>query len=65
MPKVNTTEDLKKNPVDFHVLGSITDEDTGAWVANGVYVNDDGEQVDVTGNYNQYQFTVRRSFASQ
>lgn len=43
-------------PVDFHVVGTVNDEDTMAWSASGTYVNDDGVTLNVAGNYNQYLF---------
>jgi hypothetical protein len=38
------------------VLGSITDQATGKWVAHGRYINDDGEVLNITNNYNSYTF---------
>ena len=56
---------MKNKPVDFHVVGTVNDPDTMSWSAAGTYVNDDGDTLDVTGNYNQYLFQVRRSGTAQ
>jgi alpha-glucosidase (family GH31 glycosyl hydrolase) len=50
----NTTKDLQNQYVDFHVLGSLTDSQSGKWVSQGRYINDDGLSLNITGNYNSY-----------
>jgi alpha-glucosidase (family GH31 glycosyl hydrolase) len=50
----NTTKDLQNQYVDFHVLGLITDSQSGKWVSRGRYINDDGLSLNITGNYNSY-----------
>jgi hypothetical protein len=52
------TADLQKEPVDFHILGEVTDESTGAWSANGIYINDDGVNLNLEGNFNAYAISA-------
>lgn len=58
---LNTSAELQKLPVDFHVVGTVSDPDTLTWSATGTYINDDGITLDTTGNYNQYVIISRRS----
>lgn len=48
---MNTTADLQKEPVDFHILGrlNVTNETTQFYEAHGDYINDDGESTNDTG----------------
>jgi hypothetical protein len=48
-------------PVDFHVLGTLNDADTLSWSAAGDYINDNGVDLNTTGNFNQYRLTARRT----
>lgn len=41
--KVMTTADLQSHPVDFHILTTVDASNPDAYIANGDYVNDDGE----------------------
>lgn len=50
----NTTKDLQNQYVDFHALGSVTDIQSGKWVSQGRYINDDGLSLNISGNYNSY-----------
>jgi alpha-glucosidase (family GH31 glycosyl hydrolase) len=60
VPTANTTADLQKEPVDFHVLGEVIDTTTGTWTASGVYYNDDGVTLNITGRYNSYSLSASR-----
>jgi hypothetical protein len=55
---IRTTVDLQKIPVDFHVLPLPSDPSALNWRASGIYANDDGLNLDVTGNWNQYSFSL-------
>jgi|Laugresu1bdmlbdd_1035124.scaffolds.fasta_scaffold06335_5 alpha-glucosidase (family GH31 glycosyl hydrolase) len=59
----NTSEDMKKAPVDLHIHPQkITETQRNRnYQAKGVYVNDDGKNPTIDGNYNEYQisFTYR------
>lgn len=50
----NTTYALQFQPVDFHINPKKTPWAPAFWSANGVYINDDGESLNITGNYNEY-----------
>ena len=52
--KFSTSGDLQKRPVEFHALGSVTGNNS--WTAQGRYVNDDGETLDLVSNFNSYTF---------
>lgn len=45
--KVKTTKDLKANPIELHILPNCVD---ATCTANGRYLNDDGETLDLDGN---------------
>lgn len=49
-----TTKDLQNQPVELHILGQYRVPGIMSWSAEGFYVNDDGETVDLYGNVNQY-----------
>ena len=49
-----TIYDLQAKPVDLHINPSPTPWAPSSWHASGVYINDDGESFNITGNYNQY-----------
>jgi hypothetical protein len=55
--KIKVSHDLKKWPVDLHILPVCDAENCGA---SGRYVNDDGISVDVDGAQNRYTFTYRQ-----
>ena len=48
----NTSVDLQKLPVDFHIMGSPVGN--GTWSAQGRYINDDGVSLNIDKNYNSY-----------
>ena len=52
--KANTSVDLQNSPVDLHILGQYRVPGIQSWAAEGLYVNDDGLNVDTQGNVNQY-----------
>ena len=55
--KINTTADLQKKPVEFHVVGAKV-LDNGNWRAEGIYYNDDGYKLNLTDNGNYYQLVA-------
>jgi alpha-glucosidase (family GH31 glycosyl hydrolase) len=55
--KVNNTEDLKDQAVDFLVLPIC---DSTSCHASGQYLNDDDTQVDLDGNLNNYTISYER-----
>ena len=59
--KANTTADMQKQPVDLHILGKEGFIDFVHWFSEGMYINDDGEQRDIKGNYNRYYFSAEQS----
>lgn len=54
---INTTAQLQQEYVDFHVLPSLSADET-TWSANGLYYNDDGVVFNFTNNSNSYQISV-------
>lgn len=56
-----SSKDLQDQPIDLHILGDPADGDKGflRWEARGVYVNDDGETLDINRNFNGYNFIAR------
>ena len=55
--KINTTADLQKKPVEFHVVGAKV-LDNGNWRAEAIYYNDDGYKLNLTDNGNYYQLVA-------
>ena len=57
----NTSKALQDKPIELHILGDPAQGPQGFlyWEARGVYVNDDGETLDVTNNFNGYNFIAR------
>ena len=45
---VLTTKDLQKHPIDLHI-NPLFDKESGSYLANGTYLNDDGEILDFIG----------------
>lgn len=45
----NTTADLQKQPVEFHIHGKPYSADFSSWNATGAYLNDDGVVLDLLG----------------
>lgn len=60
-----TTVDLQKQPIDLHILGSKVSTDNNNWNAVGVYVNDDGVNLELTDNWNRYDFSVKGQFSDK
>jgi len=54
---IMTSKELQKYPVDMHILGAAGKQGHG-WYAIGSHVNDDGENVTLSNNYNQYSFAA-------
>ena len=56
-----TSKDLQNAPIELHVLGDPTTGPQGFiyWEAKGTYINDDGEVLDISGNFNGYNFVAR------
>jgi len=48
------TYELTQYPVDFHILGNPTNNLGYLWYSAGSYVNDDGINPNLLGNYNEY-----------
>jgi len=48
------TYELTQYPVDFHILGNPTNNLGYLWYSAGSYVNDDGINPALLGNYNHY-----------
>lgn len=40
--------------MEFNVLGSLASTGQGKWIAQGRYINDDGETLELAGNVNGY-----------
>lgn len=59
LESIRTTYDLQRQPIDLHVLGEPNQPGTPAWRSQGAYVNDDGVQVSMTGNFNAYSFVAQ------
>ena len=45
---------MQQKPVDFYINPENTIWAESSWTAQGVYVNDDGENPNIQGNHNQY-----------
>ena len=52
--KINTTADLQKKPVDFHINPDYN-PDLDIWEASCQYLNDDGLVLDYEGKQNLYK----------
>ena len=50
---------MQANPVELHILGEYPFEGNFNWRATGFYINDDGEQLDMTNNVNAYYLTAK------
>ncbi len=55
---VKTTHDLQDQPIDLHILGEASQPGSAQWRSQGAFVNDDGVQVSMTGNFNAYSFVA-------
>jgi hypothetical protein len=60
---INTTHDLTMNPIDL-LINPFCFEDKENCFASGSLVNDDGYQLNTTGNLNNYTFNYLQDFGA-
>ena len=52
---------MQQKPVDFYINPESTPWAESSWTAQGVYVNDDGENPNIQGNHNQYTLVAQKA----